>query len=112
MKAMGRKVYWLIVITLRLMCIYIGCDESLVGDKDSDQNKEQLDLEVILKDMVLIPAGEFLMGSPEGEGAYDEHPQHRVSLDDYYIDKYEVTTAQFKEFVEATGYITDAERIG
>ena len=45
-------------------------------------------------------------------GAYDEHPQHKVYLDDYYIDKYEVTNAQFKEFVEATGYVTDAERKG
>ena len=62
--------------------------------------------------MVLIPAGEFLMGSPEGEGAFDEHPQHKVYLDAYYIDKYEVTNAQFKEFVEATGYVTDAERKG
>ena len=63
-----------------------------------------------LKDMVFIPAGEFLMGSPEGEGAFDEHPQHKAYLDAYYIDKYEVTYAQFKKFVEATGYVTDAER--
>jgi formylglycine-generating enzyme required for sulfatase activity len=50
------------------------------------------------------------MGSSEGEGAFDKHPQHKVYLDDFYIDKYEVTNAQFKKFVEATGYVTDAER--
>ena len=111
MKAISQRAFWLIVI-LSLMWIGIGCEESLVGDKDSDQNEEQLNLEAILKDMVLIPAGEFLMGSPEGEGAYDEYPQHKVYLDDYYIDKYEVTNAKFKEFVEATGYVTDAERKG
>lgn len=33
-------------------------------------------------------------------------------MDDYYIDKYEVTSAPFKEFVEATGYVTNAERKG
>ena len=69
---------------------------------EDEQDKESPDLGKILKDMVLIPAGEFMMGSPEGEGAFDEHPQHTVYLDAYYIDKYEVTNAQFREFVEAT----------
>jgi len=50
-------------------------------------------------EMVLIPAGEFLMGSPEGE-----QPQHTVFLDAFYIDKYEVTNAQYKQFMDATGY--------
>ena len=109
MKVMGRKVYWLIII-LNLMWIGMGCGESLVGEKDSGQNEEQLNLEAILRDMVLIPAGEFIMGSPDGEGAYDEHPQHTVYLDAFYIDKYEVTNAQFKEFIEATGYVTYARQ--
>ena len=106
MKAMGRRAFWLIVI-IGLIGLSIGC-----GEEDSNPNLEQPNIEAILKDMVLIPAGEFLMGSSEGEGAYDEHPQHKVYLDDYYIDKYEVTNAQFQKFVEATGYITDAERKG
>ena len=55
-------------------------------------------------DMVLIPAGEFLMGSNDGED--DEKPVHRVYLDAYYIDKYEVTNKQYREFVEATGHKT------
>jgi len=54
-------------------------------------------------EMVLIPAGEFLMGSPSGDGSDDEHPQHRVYLDAYYIDKYEVTFAQYDKFCEETG---------
>ncbi|MDI6641030.1 MAG: SUMF1/EgtB/PvdO family nonheme iron enzyme [Elusimicrobiota bacterium] len=71
--------------------------------------------EIIGKDgapMVLIPAGEFIMGSPPGEGDDDEHPQRKVYLDAYYIDKYEVTNEQFKKFVDATGYITEAEKGG
>ena len=91
-----------------LVGILLACGSSPIKDEDREQNVEQPDL----MDMVLIPAGEFLMGSSEGEGAYDEHPQHKVYLDAYYIDKYEVTNAQFKEFVEATGYVTDAERKG
>ena len=56
-------------------------------------------------EMILIPAGEFLMGSPEeGEGSADEHPQHTVFLDAFYIDKYEVTNSQYKQFMRATGH--------
>jgi len=42
----------------------------------------------------------------------DELPPHEVRVDAFYIDKYEVTNRQFREFVDATGYITDAERHG
>jgi len=51
------------------------------------------------RQMVLIPAGEFRMGSNNGDD--DEKPVHTVYLDDYYIDAYEVTNAQFKKFLEA-----------
>ena len=51
--------------------------------------------------MVLIPSGEFLMGSEEFVSYYDEKPVHAVYLDGYYIDKYPVTNAQYKEFVDA-----------
>ena len=105
--AYGIKVCWLAVM-IGLISICMGCGSEPIEDEDHEQRGEQPDL----KNMALIPAGEFLMGSPEGEGAYDEHPQHKLYLDAYYIDKYEVTNAQFKEFVEATGYVTDAERKG
>ena len=52
--------------------------------------------------MVKIPAGEFLMGSNDGQSA--EKPVHKVYLDAYYIDKHEVTNKQYREFVEATGH--------
>jgi formylglycine-generating enzyme required for sulfatase activity len=53
--------------------------------------------------MVRIPAGEFWMGSPEGEGHDDERPRHRVRLPEFLIDKHPVTAAQFAEFCRATG---------
>ena len=53
-------------------------------------------------DMVLIPAGEFQMGSASGER--DEKPVHAVYLDAFYIDTYEVTVGEYKQFVEATGH--------
>ena len=96
------------IVVISLIIICMACGNSPTKDEDREQNVEQPDL----TDMVLIPAGEFLMGSPEGEGAFDEHPQHKVYLDAYYMDKYEVTNAQFLKFVEATGDVTDAERKG
>lgn len=57
-----------------------------------------------IEEMALIPAGEFLMGSPDGEGEYDEHPQHLVYLDAFYLDKHEVTNAQYKAFLDETRY--------
>ena len=51
--------------------------------------------------MVLIPGGEFQMGSSYSEADDDEKPVHTVYVDAFYMDKYEVTNAQFKAFVNA-----------
>jgi len=57
-------------------------------------------------EMVFVPAGNFTMGSTNfGEC---EYPIHTVYLDAFYIDKYEVTNAQFKAFIDAGGYTTQA----
>lgn len=58
---------------------------------------------VTLKGMALIPAGEFRMGSQEGEGQAEEQPRHKIYLDAYYIDRREVTAGQYKKFAETTG---------
>ena len=58
--------------------------------------------------MMWIPSGSFMMGSKDGQP--DEQPVHSVTLDGFWMDKTEVTNEQFKKFVEATGYITIAER--
>ncbi|MCS6897456.1 MAG: formylglycine-generating enzyme family protein [Nitrospira sp.] len=54
--------------------------------------------------MITIPAGEFLMGSPEGEGRPDERPQRSVYLDAFEIDQVEVTNERYMRFVKATGH--------
>jgi hypothetical protein len=51
-------------------------------------------------EMVLVSAGEFTMGSNDYD---DEKPVHQVSLDAFYIDKYEVTNALYRKFMQATG---------
>ncbi len=63
----------------------------------------------IADSMVLIPGGEFLMGNDKGLSRPDERPVHRVKIDPFWIDKTEVTNAQFKTFIEATHYVTTAE---
>lgn len=76
-------------------------------------------------DMVLIPGGEFIMGSNEVDREAkamqygsrkpwfaNEKPEHKVFLDDFYIDKTEVTNKQYKEFIDATGHRTPPDWTG
>ena len=65
--------------------------------------------------LVLIPAGEFLMGSPDSDKdtVSNETPQHRVRINNaFYLGKTEVTRGQFRQFVADAGYRTEAERDG
>ena len=59
--------------------------------------------------MVLIPAGEFRMGSNSG-GYNNEKPVHSVYVDAFYMDKYEVTNAQYAAFLNAKGKHAEAGR--
>ena len=62
-------------------------------------------------EFVRIPAGRFLMGA--ASGSRDEKPVHEVNItDEFYLGRTEVTVRQFRVFVEATGYKTDAEQLG
>ncbi len=68
------------------------------------RNAQGYDEILWLKDssvMIRIPAGVFTMGSDDGGSG--EKPVHQVYLDEYYIDKYEVTNRQYKKFCDATG---------
>lgn len=60
--------------------------------------------------MVWIPGGEFTMGTDDPESYEAERPAHRVRVDGFWMDATEVTNAQFRKFVEETGYITTAEK--
>lgn len=60
--------------------------------------------------MILIPASPFLMGSETG-GEF-ERPVHEVFLDEFWMDETLVTNRQFEDFVQQTGYVTEAEQAG
>jgi formylglycine-generating enzyme len=61
------------------------------------------------KDMVWVPGGTFRMGSDIPEYP-EEGPPHEVTVDGFWMDQTQVTVAQFRRFVKATGYVTVAER--
>lgn len=99
----------------------LAIDTAMADEKESieeararpDEAPQQMGREIAGQDgapMMLVPAGEFLMGSDEGKA--DEKPVHRVFLDAFYLDKYEVTNKLFQKFVHATGYVTTAEKVG
>jgi formylglycine-generating enzyme required for sulfatase activity len=65
-------------------------------------------------EMVFVAEGEFRMGSLPGDSYANanEMPQHTVYLEAFWIDKTEITNEMFAQFIEATGYRTDAEQNG
>ncbi|KAG8227542.1 hypothetical protein J437_LFUL008414 [Ladona fulva] len=63
--------------------------------------------------MSFIKGGTFFMGTDKPVFVADgEGPQRKVIVDDFYLDRYEVSNSEFELFVNETGYITEAERFG
>jgi formylglycine-generating enzyme len=60
--------------------------------------------------MAYIPGGEFLMGNDRKSSRPNERPAHRVHVDAFWMDQHHVTNAEFREFVNATRYVTTAQR--
>ncbi len=60
--------------------------------------------------MVWIRGGTFVMGANGETNQRNELPQHTVRIDGFFMDQAEVTNGEFRRFVEATGYVTTAEK--
>lgn len=54
------------------------------------------------EELVVVPAGPFVLGT--NRGGFDEQPERKIYLDEFLIDRYEVTNAQYAAFVKATGH--------
>jgi formylglycine-generating enzyme required for sulfatase activity len=98
---------WRIARTI-IFCLSVGV--SIAGSVSEGSHREG---------MVLVPGGDFTMGSTEEsihwaasrffseslEYYQEETPDHVVNLDAFYIDKYEVTVAEYKNYMEQTGAV-------
>jgi len=105
---------WGVLLPLLLLSL-TACEADSPPSRSSDNNsapakvfRDRLADGGFGPEMVWIPAGSFRMG-----GAYgNEQPVHQVSVGRFAMGKYEVTVGEFKRFVKATGYRTDAEKQG
>jgi formylglycine-generating enzyme required for sulfatase activity len=60
--------------------------------------------------MKWVPGGEFVMGTDDPNSMANERPAHKVKVDGFFMDEHDVTNAEFRKFVEATKYVTTAEK--
>lgn len=92
-----------------------GCNTNRIKtntNKEFCQAPEEGELKM-LESMILIKSQNFTIGTDKPEIITDgESPSRTVFLDDYFIDKYEISNLEFKKFVEKTGYKTEAEIFG
>ncbi len=107
--SIGAKEYLKIIRKINPDAISITNAEKMLDDDLSAISEDVGKTENynLAGEMVEISGGSFLMGTLEGRN--DEKPQHIVTVPSFEIGKYEVTVGQFKRFIEATGYLTDAE---
>jgi eukaryotic-like serine/threonine-protein kinase len=82
--------------------LLLACIASLSGCAAAPKSPTEQSLQ---ENMVFVPAGEFLMGQDAGASDADESPQHKVWLGDFWLDRTEVTNAQFKAFCDATSRV-------
>ncbi|XP_070504175.1 formylglycine-generating enzyme [Chironomus tepperi] len=84
-----------------------------VQNDEIDDHKDKWTSSKDFENMSLIPAGKYYVGTNEPIFRADkEGPEREVTIKQFYIDKYEVSNAEFAKFVEATNYVTEAETFG
>ena len=89
----------------QVSCMKVPTRFSNAGNQDSIQVSD-----MGTEGMILIEGGQFDMGGDNKQADEDEYPKHPVKVPSFYMDATAVTNAQFKKFVDATGYITTAEQ--
>lgn len=92
-------------------CCAASRASSAINEREVIEKKSAV---ISTDDMIELPGGKFLMGTNDKEGFSDdgEGPVREITLDSFYINATTVTNLQFYDFINATGYKTDAERYG
>ena len=100
MNVNGKNSVFLILIMIILLT---SCYKSKPEDLEDISHRQKEDITSEIDGMVLvhIPSGSFIMGNNNDDAYYDEAPEHEVYLDEYFIDKFEVTNKQYSLCVNA-----------
>ena len=83
-----------IIVIIGLFVVPVFAEEG----KNSDQNQEESADALKPGSMILIPEGDFLMGN--NDGPKNERPEHKIWLDAYYIDRFEVTMEEYQKLLD------------
>ncbi|HYQ57419.1 MAG TPA: SUMF1/EgtB/PvdO family nonheme iron enzyme, partial [Draconibacterium sp.] len=95
------------VATQELSCCNVNSKSRFFVQSDSSEIAPQT---AGTEGMVFIKGGTFEMGADNNQARPDEYPKHPVEVNSFWMDEHEVTNAQFKKFVDETGYVTEAEK--
>jgi len=114
------KLFYIIFVIMRITYSNAdcGCNANRIKTSTQDvctssKTSHSETLESDFESMILIKGQNFTIGTDKPEIVSDgESPSRTVYLDDYFIDKYEVSNLEFKKFVEIMGYQTEAEIFG
>lgn len=112
---------WFANVALPIILTLLVANSCISEKKDRSEPKNEVVLshkrlskvsEEVPNGMVWIPGGKFLQGAVANDrmAMAHEKPQHQVEVDGFFMDIHPVTNKQFSSFVDATGYITIAER--
>jgi sulfatase modifying factor 1 len=93
---------------LIFVIVLAGCGGRMAADGAAASDGSAAD--GVHAGMVRLGGGDFTMGAADGDGSPDELPAHKVRVHGFWMDRTEVTNHQFRAFVEATGYVTTAEK--
>lgn len=101
----------ILVLSMMVLACSSNQRDKSKAPKDNNVSKDNnVPTTSITNTMIYFEGGNFMMGSDNGTP--QEQPVHQVEVKSFKIDKYPVTVKDFRSFVKATGYTTDAERFG